>query len=184
MQERKLWVGEMWPSVLPEPFITSFRTISSITTADELSAEGRAMKHCVGSYHLQCNTGQSQIWSLRGAHNKRESTLETGMSWNQRGQLVVNIIQHKGFQDTRPSAECQQAATLLLSYLRKNPDVLKPYLDWKRNVASRDGSYRTQIAESYPIIAALREVLPKAWSLEHFVDLCTSVENCRLNALR
>ena len=39
-------------------------TITELTTARDLFAEGRAMKHCVASYSSSCARGQSSIWAL------------------------------------------------------------------------------------------------------------------------
>ncbi len=41
----------------------TYETIELIT-AEELGAEGRAMRHCVGSYWRQCASGEISIWSM------------------------------------------------------------------------------------------------------------------------
>jgi hypothetical protein len=40
-------------------------TISELLSAKALTAEGRAMKHCVATYARSCARGHSSIWSMR-----------------------------------------------------------------------------------------------------------------------
>ncbi len=40
-------------------------TIEEICSSSELTAEGKAMSHCVGSYAASCMRGQVSVWSLR-----------------------------------------------------------------------------------------------------------------------
>ena len=55
-------------------------TITQLTTYDELSEEGREMKHCVASYASSCASGSCSIWSLKiaqkGVALKRMVTIE------------------------------------------------------------------------------------------------------------
>ncbi|MEM7037841.1 MAG: PcfJ domain-containing protein [Bacteroidota bacterium] len=53
--------------------------IRQLVTNEEVVAEGKAMKHCVGSYIEDCRMGATSIWSLRklaGGTEKRMCTIE------------------------------------------------------------------------------------------------------------
>ena len=42
-----------------------FWTIQELLSTGELNQEGKAMRHCVGSYSNRCNKGQMSIWSVQ-----------------------------------------------------------------------------------------------------------------------
>jgi hypothetical protein len=50
---------------------SSLWTIREITTAEELAAEGRAMRHCVASFAGMIERGITSIWSLRQDGGRR-----------------------------------------------------------------------------------------------------------------
>ena len=43
-------------------------TIREITSAKELQAEGRTMRHCVGSYSVSCARGNISIWTVQARY--------------------------------------------------------------------------------------------------------------------
>ena len=50
---------------LPKPLAGYlFRSIKELLSTKALSAEGRAMKHCVASYARSCALGASSIWTM------------------------------------------------------------------------------------------------------------------------
>lgn len=64
------WEPTTWPGLTVEEPITNTDnatrwTITELTTAKELLAEGAAMHHCVGSYVASCARGAVSVWGLR-----------------------------------------------------------------------------------------------------------------------
>lgn len=54
-------------------------TLDELLSTNALIEEGRAMKHCVGSYAASCAAGRSSVWTLRfsdGAVGRRRLTVE------------------------------------------------------------------------------------------------------------
>lgn len=52
--------------------ITYKLTVREITTSDGLNKEGKAQRHCVGSYVRSCVAGNTSIWSVREEISKTE----------------------------------------------------------------------------------------------------------------
>ncbi|QDV37595.1 PcfJ domain-containing protein [Tautonia plasticadhaerens] len=95
-QDRSITASSWGPSGIP-PFacddgegedIRRFEVVE-LLTAEDLREEGRAMRHCVGSYAGACATGRSSIWSLRErvepGRLARRATIEVG---NERREVV------------------------------------------------------------------------------------------------
>jgi hypothetical protein len=74
-------------------------TITQLNTLKALTEEGKALRHCVASYHMRCAKGHCSIWSLRqsnGQHIKPLVTIE--INENDR------IVQVRGKHNTQPTA--------------------------------------------------------------------------------
>ena len=73
-------------------------TIQEIKTEKELFQEGRAMRHCVGSYARSCINGSTSIWSMTSksfGQVKNELTIEVR-------NAEKRIVQARGFANAFP----------------------------------------------------------------------------------
>jgi hypothetical protein len=57
--------GFRWTEFEPRKGTTRTWHIKELLNSNELDAEGRAMKHCVGDYDSDCARRKSSIWSMR-----------------------------------------------------------------------------------------------------------------------
>lgn len=74
-------------------------TVIELTSSFDLQEEGRALKHCVGSYSWECKLGRSSIWSLRFSDGITQSVLVTIQL-----DAHYNIVQAKGVCNRLPTA--------------------------------------------------------------------------------
>lgn len=92
-----------------EPTTESFRhghvTIEPITSNDELTLEGKTLRHCVGTYLRDVLNNNSYIYSVK-IDGKHVSTIE--LSGDNLDEL--KIVQHRGFRNADPSPEELEAA--------------------------------------------------------------------------
>lgn len=88
-------------------------TITALTTASQLEAEGDTMQHCVGTYADAVHMGVSRIYHLEGHGHK--STLELRHSFEQ-----WRISQHQGVRNKLTSEEHQRAGRALLRAYNKD----------------------------------------------------------------
>ncbi len=76
--------------------------IRALTTLDALVREGRAMKHCVGTYHYLCKKGESFIYSVLcqtdQSRTERVGTIEIRLRQNH-----FDLLQFKAPCNERPS---------------------------------------------------------------------------------
>jgi len=72
--------------------------ITELLTSKELTAEGRAMNHCVGSYSRSCASGRNSIWSLSKTTSSGYEKLLTISVHNSKRQ----IDQARGQRNRRP----------------------------------------------------------------------------------
>jgi hypothetical protein len=74
--------------------------IRELLTAAELTAEGRAMRHCVASYAGSCASGRCSIWAME---------VESHDSIEKRQTIEVNrqrvIVQCRGRFNARPTPQ-------------------------------------------------------------------------------
>ena len=73
--------------------------IVQLKNSGELWAEGKYMKHCVGSYTARCRRGVSSIWSMRNTESpiRRAVTIEIDPT-------KLRVVQVKGYSNRRPNA--------------------------------------------------------------------------------
>ncbi|MGY8824125.1 MAG: PcfJ domain-containing protein [Candidatus Latescibacterota bacterium] len=104
-------------------------TVQELLSSWELSAEGRAMDHCVVSYSNQCANGKTSIWSIalqRWGRERRENVLTVAVDVKSK-----TITQARGRYNMQPSAKSskkQQNRADLSSYvimLNRSAHVLK-----------------------------------------------------------
>lgn len=101
---------------------TCLWTVAEILTARELTAEGKAMHHCVGSYARSCAKGQKSIWTMQ---------VEDGRTHARRRVMTIEvhnarrlIVQARGRcnkvpGDKRASARLGQAPHWLAAWARQ-----------------------------------------------------------------
>lgn len=167
-EDREIWLGARWPSPVTAPVAAGKSVVVPIVTAAELAEEGQAMKHCVASYAGRCMRGESQVFSVRAQDGERLSTVETAIGLAHSAPTVA-IIQHRAQGNRTPSVSNALAAACLISHMRSNPDALREYLHWKSARTAKSLAERTMIALVKPVTFALRETLPKRWSLDALV---------------
>lgn len=72
-------------------------TFSELLSGKELTAEGKAQKHCVASYSSECQRGRASIWSLR-CNRRPTLTIEVRPA-------IKTIVQVKGKCNRSPKKE-------------------------------------------------------------------------------
>ncbi len=164
-EDREIWLGARWLSPITAPVVTGDSLVVPIVTASDLAEEGNAMQHCVASYACRCMRGESQIFSVRNHHGERMSTIETAIGIMQ-STPTVEIIQNRARGNRTPSVSSALAAARLISHVQSHPDALQEYLLWRAARNSKSLTERTMLCLIKPVTAALRETLPKKWTLE------------------
>lgn len=79
-------------------------TIREILSQDELTREGNALNHCVGSYAWRCMSGVSSIWSLK-VHGRSSSSRLITIEVDPRKQQIVTAL---GFRNSAPSRDARR----------------------------------------------------------------------------
>ena len=89
--------------------------------ARDLAEEGRAMRHCIGTYLNRARATLCHLYSLRGCDGGRLSTLEiSAMSGDTPAEAAAGfeIVQNKAHRNGRPDAAARIAADAFLDALR------------------------------------------------------------------
>ena len=105
-----------WALVLPEPWQHQDVVISELPDADALKAEGRLMRHCVGSYADECAEGNSLVFSLRNPTGMRLSTAQLCLVDG--GERLV-LVQHRGVRNDAAPQACERAIAALVARLNR-----------------------------------------------------------------
>lgn len=119
-----------------EPLSINQYTATCLVSAVELSKEGLAMEHCVGSYVSRCQDGSCHIISLTD-QDKRVSTIELYMKRSERDEdeteettevsndlFKISLQQNQGVGNSTPDENAIQAGTELVDWLNANPHLL------------------------------------------------------------
>lgn len=110
-----------WPGILPggQRQVGELLAVE-LTTPAALLQEGRALGHCVASYHDWCYSGRSRVVALRSLDGKHHrSTIELMMQRVARSEKPrLTIVQHYGRGNHLPPKEDVAAAKALLKVLR------------------------------------------------------------------
>ena len=100
-------VGDSWGLAAPEVTAPGGLVLRFLSNQAELTAEGLAMNHCVGSYGQQCAQRTSLIMSMGSWSNdkiqewKPSSTMEICLG-RDANKPSVKVAQHYGFSNGRP----------------------------------------------------------------------------------
>lgn len=105
----KLALLDQWPVLFPNPIHVNDLHVVSVTTIDEIEAEGRELEHCVGTYVNKCILGESHIVSVRDKQGKRLSTAEIELVEEYDGTIIPMLVQHQGLSNQQPVPEAQHA---------------------------------------------------------------------------
>ena len=81
--------------------------IVSVTDPEDLETEGKTMQHCVGGYCDLVASGGTKIYSLRDQNNDPHATMETSISFDDKGNTYEEIAQIKGKQNKPPVKKYQ-----------------------------------------------------------------------------
>lgn len=99
-----------WPPMTDEVFAPNGLLIKPLTDPRELKEEGKSLNHCVGGYSNTCRDRGHHILSIRrmdGHHVEKLSTFEVLPF--ERGDMVLNIRQHRGKRNGNPVPEAIDA---------------------------------------------------------------------------
>ncbi len=103
-----------WPSLFAKekiaipPEIVAAEGYSLVVRTDSnaLKEEGRALRHCVGSYSNLCFSGSSHIISVVNEKGESLSTIELEVDYLDE---TIKLSQHHGYKNEPPSEQCQAA---------------------------------------------------------------------------
>lgn len=111
-------------------------SVHELTTSQQLYAEGRIMRHCVGSYTQECAEGEKSVWSLRaldtdaaGENQIQEHVLTIEVNVRKRA-----VVQFAGKCNLKPhgrqhTARQRHADSIYLHLLRQSPTFLRTWME-------------------------------------------------------
>jgi hypothetical protein len=97
--DRRAWSPSVWK-------------VRELLDSNELLDEGRAMRHCVGSYGRRCASGISTIWSLTCSDSQSQCRRELTIEVNPKNR---KIVQAKGRRNSVPTVEARRIMLLWAS---------------------------------------------------------------------
>lgn len=95
-------------------------TFRELLTPNELDAEGREMRHCVGGYAHAIEAGNSRIFKIEGAASVDRSTLEVSLQSGSGAGRSAKQRQIRGFANSDPGGAALQAAEMTVNSYGKN----------------------------------------------------------------
>lgn len=120
-----------WDSTLEQPYQHGDYTITALTSNSELTEEGSAMNHCVGSYLRHVLEHESYIFSVT-KNGRRVCTAELSGDHPDN----IDIVQIRGMSNSLPGHEAEVAVQSLLSDIQseKIPFDFRPCADVERGL--------------------------------------------------
>ena len=111
-------------------------SMHELTTSQQLYAEGRIMRHCVGSYTRDCATGDKSVWSLR-AHDleaAKENQVEEHVLTIEVNPKKRAIVQFAGKCNLKPFGKkhiARQRTTdsIYLHLLNQSPTFMRMWME-------------------------------------------------------
>jgi hypothetical protein len=107
-----------WPGLPGLPLCAGELTVFSLTNSIQLQVEGNRLDHCVGTYFRSCLYGESHILSIRNDAGNSLSTAEICLDAVPMGNLLLRVVQHQAFNNTKPTLECEAALAETLEFFR------------------------------------------------------------------
>lgn len=97
------WTGREERAELPDQRVACWY-LFQLRDVTALQAEGKAMRHCVGSYSYQCTRGVSTIWTLRRRVERagQEVTRMRSVFTLEIDPRTRTLVQVKGFANRKP----------------------------------------------------------------------------------
>ena len=105
--------------------------VQELTSSRELLSEGRAMKHCVGTYAKNCRAGKSSIWSLHAVDESKERQPVMTIAVDVKGKAVTQV---RGRYNIAPvgkakSVKQQSLNTAYMRLLKRSQRILKRWMN-------------------------------------------------------
>jgi hypothetical protein len=155
LQDTLAWlrVGSVtiWPPIASTVSIDGLSFVP-LTSAVALRLEGKALRHCVGTYAGLCAAGASHILSLRDARGRPVSTAEFRLERDRTGRVFPVLMQHRAASNTLPSEGSGHALEQWLNRLHIGTLKINPaaVANWTKNGTGartnpndeRNGPYR------------------------------------------
>lgn len=85
-------------------------TFQELLTLNELEAEGRALRHCVGGYANSIESGKSRIFKVEGPTGHDRATMELGLAPS--AKEMASVRQIRGLANRQPGAAARHAAEM------------------------------------------------------------------------
>ncbi len=111
-------------------------TVHELTTSQQLYAEGRMMRHCVGSYTRECANGEKSVWSLRALDldAAKENQIEEHVLTIEVDTKRKSVIQFAGKCNLKPhskqhTARQRHADSTYLHLLRQTPAFMRMWMN-------------------------------------------------------
>ncbi len=134
-----------WPALADDFNASNELVVQNLISAEQLKEESFRLKHCVGRLYLRkAKQGRCHIFSVRDRNRPLSySTIELSppdTCVEQLARSEIDIIQHKGESNRRPSENAQAACAEWLKEIRTGHLKLnlKEVLDWRATVKSRE----------------------------------------------
>lgn len=110
-------------------------SVHELVTSQQLYAEGRIMRHCVGSYIRRCITGEKSVWSLRALDldAARENQVEEHVLTIEVDNKKKTIVQFAGKCNLKPFgkkalARQRHADSVYLHLLNQSPTFMRMWM--------------------------------------------------------
>lgn len=111
-------------------------SMHELTTSQQLYAEGRIMRHCVGSYTRDCATGDKSVWSLRALDLEaaKENQIEEHVLTIEVNPKKRTIVQFAGKCNLKPSGKKHLALqrkvdSIYLHLLNQSPAFMRMWME-------------------------------------------------------
>jgi hypothetical protein len=111
-------------------------TVHELVTSQQLYAEGRIMRHCVGSYTRRCTLGETSIWSLRALDldATEENQIQEHVLTIEVDPEKRAVVAHAGKYNLKPFSRKhiaiqRHADNTYLHLLRQSPTFLRMWMD-------------------------------------------------------
>jgi len=147
--------------------------------------EGYLMAHCVGSYYERCNSGKTEIYSLRDKNNMPHATMEKDQQVKGKGNgdihpkyvgYVVKFLEHVGM--TVGDSEMRHLGYINVerfkSELAKNTDYFNSkYVPTSQKLYDRDGDEFAsfELLNVIPLLTVYNEKIKINFELPSFIKL-------------
>lgn len=145
-----------WPPLTDENFECTHGHMTWILDEDGLVAEGKELRHCVGSYAFYCIDGRSHIaavFALDGSRSTVEFRIQSDGS--------LKIAQHHSYKDSKAGPGSEAVVTAFVAKYRKHRFEIKGASESVRN--RRRGIVPAPPEALEALIEAYSDCLPESF---------------------